>query len=181
MKSIVVYKSKYGFTKTYAEWIAKDLGADLMISDNVKEGSLSNYDTIIFGGGLYAGGVSGIKKLIQNYDSIQNKAIYLFTVGASDMTDQTNIEGIRGALNNVLPPPMLEKIKLYHLRGGMKYSKMTFVHRVMMSMFLKMLSKKPENELGADAKAMIEAQGQDVDFTDFQQLVPMLQDIKGIK
>ncbi len=29
MKTIVVYKSKYGYTKRYAEWIAEELSCDI--------------------------------------------------------------------------------------------------------------------------------------------------------
>ena len=50
---IVLYKSEYGFTKQYAQWIAEELKCDCL------EISAFNFDTdfktIIFGGGLYAG------------------------------------------------------------------------------------------------------------------------------
>ena len=54
MKAVVVYSSKTGFTKKYAQWIAEDLSLeayDLKESDNLKE-VLSGVDTLIFGGGI---------------------------------------------------------------------------------------------------------------------------------
>lgn len=63
MKAVVVYSSKTGFTKKYAQWIAEDLSLEayeLEESDNLKE-VLSGVDTLIFGGGLYAIGINGLK------------------------------------------------------------------------------------------------------------------------
>lgn len=181
MKTIVLYQSKYGFTETYARWIAEDLGADLQTADQVKPADLQNYDIIVYGGGLYAGGVSGISLLTKQFEHIKDKAIYLFTVGAADVTDQENIDHIRSSLARVLTPAMQATIKLYHLRGGMKYSKMKLGHRVMMGMMIKMLRKKPDSALRAEDKMMLETYGQDVDFTDRSMIAPLLSDINTAK
>ena len=61
---IVVYISIYGSTKTYAEWIAQALNARLARAKEVKPGSLSDYDTVIYGGGLYAGTIAGERLLM---------------------------------------------------------------------------------------------------------------------
>lgn len=179
-KTTVIYKSKYGSTKTYAQWIAEDLSADLLVSDKVKATDLQQYDTIIFGGGLYAGSVSGISLLKQNYDSIKDKSIYLFTVGASTTTDPLVIEAIRSALGRILTPNMLKNIKVYHLRGGMVYSKMGFIDKNLMKMMIKMLNKKPPEELSGEEKVMMSTYGQDVDFTDRTTIAPLVKDVKSV-
>lgn len=173
----VIYKSHYGFTKTYASWIAEELSADLMEADKVKAADLQRYHIIIYGGGLYAGGVSGFSLITQNFESFQDKSLYLFTVGAADVSDEENIASIKGSLARVLTPPMLEKIKVYHFRGGLSYSKMGFMHKAMMGMMHKMLLKKPESELRSEDKAMLETYGQDVSFVDKNLIAPMIQDI----
>lgn len=58
-KIAVVYKSKYGSSKKYAEWIADELKAELFEHSKIKKDDLLKYDTIIYGGGLYAGSISG--------------------------------------------------------------------------------------------------------------------------
>ncbi|MDD3203149.1 MAG: flavodoxin domain-containing protein [Pygmaiobacter massiliensis] len=173
----VIYKSHYGFTKTYASWIAEELSADLMEADKVKAADLQRYHTIIYGGGLYAGGVSGVSLITQNFESLQNKSLYLFTVGAADVSDEENIASIKGSLARVLTPSMLEKIKVYHFRGGLSYSKMGFMHKAMMGMMHKMLLKKPESELRSEDKAMLETYGQDVSFVDKNLIAPLIQDV----
>ena len=51
----VVYKSRYGTTKQYAEWIAKALDAILLEASVVKPSQLASFDIVVYGGGLYAG------------------------------------------------------------------------------------------------------------------------------
>ena len=73
MKTVVIYESKYGTTKKYAEWIADALSCDLFEKKSITPSALTGYDTIIYGGGLYAGGVSGIGLLKKNFSKISNK------------------------------------------------------------------------------------------------------------
>lgn len=179
MSTAVIYQSKYGSTETYAKWLAEDLGADLLVANKVKPADLQRYQTIVYGGGLYAGGVNGIALLTNNAESIKDKAIYLFTVGAADVNDPENIKGIRSALEQKLPPVLLQQAHISHLRGGMCYSKMSFMHRTMMNMMMKMVRKKPESELRSEDKMMLATYGQDIDFTDRASIAPLVADIKA--
>jgi menaquinone-dependent protoporphyrinogen IX oxidase len=43
MKSIVIYKSKYGSTKTYAEWIASELSCEAVDAKNIRAEQLVDY------------------------------------------------------------------------------------------------------------------------------------------
>lgn len=179
MKKIaVVYKSKYGSTKKYAQWIAKELDADLMERDKTKASELQGYESIIYGGGLYAGGVSGISLITKNFDSIKDKQLYLFTVGAADVTDQQNIDHIRDGLSHVLTAQMQKSIKTFHLRGGMDCPNMNLIHRIMMGMMIRALRKKPESERKNDDKELIESYGKKVDFTDQSAILPLIQEVK---
>ena len=48
MNAIVIYKTKYGATKTYAEWIAEELSCKAVDAKQVKIDNLKeyNYNTI---------------------------------------------------------------------------------------------------------------------------------------
>ena len=72
MKGIVVYKSKYGATKKYAQWLCEETGFDMCEVSEAKVENLEEYEVIIFGGGIYASGVpvtgfikKNIKKLVR--------------------------------------------------------------------------------------------------------------------
>ena len=45
--TVVLYGSKYGSTKQYAEWIAEELNADLLDVNDANLQNIKNYDTII--------------------------------------------------------------------------------------------------------------------------------------
>ena len=113
---IVLYKSAYGFTKKYAEWIAEDLNCDYIDINSFDFNK--NYRTIIFGGGLYAGKINGIKKLVKNFNKIKNKNIIVFTVGVADVSDAENVKNIISSAKKQIPGEMFSKIKLFHFRGG---------------------------------------------------------------
>jgi len=40
-KTLVIYSSKYGHTKKYAEWLAEDLSADICDDKNLKKEMLT--------------------------------------------------------------------------------------------------------------------------------------------
>ena len=122
-KIAVVYKSKYGTTKQYAEWIAEELGAPLFEVSSIKPLQLMDYDVVVYGGGLYASGIDGIKLVTKN----PCKSLVVFTVGLADpiITDYSAV------LAKNIPSERLPKVKVFHLRGGIDYGKLNLVHKVM--------------------------------------------------
>ena len=123
-------------------------------------------DTIIYGGGLYAGGVSGVKLLIENWNLISDKKIALFTCGLAAPEEPTVAAHLKEAMVKTFSPEMYEKITFFHLRGGMDYSRLNLVHRGMMAMLRKVLLKKDPSELDASDVGILETYGQTIDFTD---------------
>ena len=79
MRIAVIYKSKYGSTKKYAQWISSSLHCDLYDRKSIRPKQMHEYEIIVYGGGLYAGGVNGISLLSENADLISNQTIILFT------------------------------------------------------------------------------------------------------
>ncbi len=177
-KVIVVYKSCYGFTEKYAGWIAQEIGADLAEAGKIKAELLQNYDTIIYGGGLYAGGVNGLSLITKAFPTIKDKDLYLFTVGAADVHDEENIANIRRSLSKALTPEMREKIKLFHFRGGIDYPRLSFSHRIMMGVMVGTIRKKAAADLNVEEKMMLSTYGQIVDFTDRSSIGGMLEQLK---
>ncbi|MFZ2539663.1 MAG: flavodoxin domain-containing protein [Oscillospiraceae bacterium] len=174
MKTVVICKSIYGTTKQYSKWIAEELGADLFEHSKVKIQDLEKYDTIIYGGGLYAGGICGVNLITKNFDSIKNKKIIVFTVGLADPQNQENINSITQSTYKIFTDEMKGKIKLFHFRGGIDYSKLSLIHKLMMAMMRKMILKKDTNELTLENKQFLETYGKVVDFTDISTITPLI-------
>ena len=174
MKQVVVYKSHYGTTKQYAKWLAEALHADLFEHSKVKARDLLGYDVIIYGGGLYAGGISGFSLITKNFEKLKNKQLIVFTVGLAHPENPDNLKSIQQSISKVLSPQAKDHIKFYHLRGGIDYSQLGFIHKAMMVMLKKVLSKKDENELTEDDKGLLATYGKTVDFTNQATLMPLI-------
>lgn len=55
MRLLVVYTSKTGFTKRYAQWLAEDLSGDCFPLEQAARVDFSGYDAVAFGSSVHAG------------------------------------------------------------------------------------------------------------------------------
>lgn len=174
-KTAVIYQSKYGHTQKYAAWLSEALKADLLPARTVKPQQMAEYDIIIFGGGLYAGGLNGSKLLTENFSVLQNKAVIVFTCGLADPANKTNTEHIKESLKKTFTADMTEKIKFFHLRSGINYAELGIVHKAMMAMLYHNLQKAEKETLTDEDKELIATYGQTIDFTDQAALAPIIE------
>lgn len=172
-KTVVVYKSKYGNTKKYAEWIAKELGIKMLAHKEVKKiEDLMQYDTIIYGGGLYAGGIAGFSLIKKNYGKLKDKKVVVFAVGSSSPQEKV-IESVK--VQN-LTDEMKGKVEVVFCRGGLDYPKMTRMDRMMMWMLKKSIEKKKEKD--SDMEGIVATYGKKVDFTHRKYIKPIIELVK---
>ena len=172
---IIIYGSKYGTAKKYAEELAKQCHIKAVSFENIK--SIDEYETIIYIGALYAGGVLGMAKVFKNISNCDNKKIIIATVGLADPMDCENINNIKNGMKRQLPNEIYEKVCIYHLRGGIDYSKLNFAHKTMMNLLYKKAKGLPEEKKTAEVRAMIDTYNQKVDFVDFSNLESIIKEI----
>jgi menaquinone-dependent protoporphyrinogen IX oxidase len=165
-KTLVIYFSKYGTTKRYAEWMATDLHADICSAKKIKASRLQDYDTIIWGSALHAGNIKSVRMLIKNFDALKNKKLVLYTCGLADYTLSENIAAIAKRLEQTIPNHIREHIRFYHLRGGINYRKLGFMDKFLMRMLKKQVEKKEPSTLSQENREFLATYGQIVDFTD---------------
>nr|WP_319488847.1 flavodoxin domain-containing protein [uncultured Caproiciproducens sp.] len=175
MKStIIVYKSKSGFTEKYARWLAEDAQADLVEAGMAKLEDLIQYDTIVYGGGLYIGGINGVKLITGHMKELANKKLIVFGVGASPCRPNV-VEEIRNAN---LPEEIREKVHFFLLRGGFDMGKCGLKDKMLMNMLKIKLEKAPDTD--EDAKGMLACYTHPADFTSRDAIKPILDCIKNI-
>lgn len=168
MDSIIIYGSQYGTTKMYAEELSKRINVKALSFEKIDD--INKYNKIIYLGGLYAGGVLGMSKTFKKLNDMTNRRIILVTVGLADPKNTENINNIRNAIKRQLSKNILEKIKIFHLRGGIDYSKLNFVHKTLMNLLYKKAKNLPEEKKTVEDKAIIETYGKKVSFIDFSDL-----------
>ncbi len=166
MKKIIIYGSHYGTTKRYAEKFSELTQIPVISYEDIK--GLEDYDEVIHFGGLYAGGVKGLKNTIKALP--ENARLIIVTVGLADVTNIENTDHIKKSVGQQVPETILERTTVLHLRGGIDYSKLSFMHKTMMSFVYKKAKSTPDKEKTAEVQDLIETYGQKVDFMDFDSL-----------
>lgn len=172
MRTLVFYNSKTGFVKKYAEWISEELKADLLTFEKADCRTIQSYDTIIFGGGLYAGGINGVGKIKRNLPKLEGKKIIVFASGASPKTDKV-IDEVR---NKNFTPEQQKHLSFFYLRGGFNLNGLGFFDRFLMKLLkMKIMSKKKKGiPLDGDETGMLNAMENPVDFTKIENIKELI-------
>lgn len=168
-KGIILYQSKYGATKKYAQWLQEETGFERMETKSAKIQQLYEYDTIILGGGVYASGIAGLSFLKKNIDNLADKRILVFCVGASPY-DESGIAQIR----KLHFKDGLSNVPLVYCRGAWDETAMTFKDRTLCKMLQKAVAKKDPATYEIWEKALMCAIGQKCDWTDKKYLEPII-------
>ncbi|HEX2927491.1 MAG TPA: flavodoxin domain-containing protein [Ruminiclostridium sp.] len=161
MKAVVVYKSKSGFAKKYAQWIAEELQADIYEASKISSSMLLLYDTIIYGGGLYAVGINGLKLITKNYEKLKDKRLVVFATGATPPRKE-DIEKVRTAN---FTPEQKKYIRFFYLRGGFDYTRLKPIDKILMNLLKLKIKSKSREKLIPDERGMLAAYDKPIDFT----------------
>ena len=175
-KTIVIYKTKYGSTGTYAQWIAEELGCDTVDAKNIKADDLLQYDTIIYGGGLYAEVINGIGLITKNIEKLADKKVIVYTTGITPLDVRAYYDGevIEKNFKNGVP----ENVRIFNFLGKMKLDELTLVHRTALKSLKKIMSaKKNPSDM---VKLLIELCDADGDFSDRAQIKELCEYAKSL-
>ena len=180
MRGLVVYGSVYGTTRQYAEAIAQRFGFPCLPAGRAGRESLAACELLIFGGGLYAGGIAGLKKVLGALKGGEGKALILFTVGIADPAVPENAAHIRRSLERQVPAGILERARVFHLRGGIDYGALGPVHRAMMAMLCRQLRKKDPAQRSSEDQAVLDTYGKAISFFSLDSLSPLEEAVSAL-
>lgn len=161
MKIVVIYKSKTGYTRKYAEWISEALSADIFEAGKVDVHMLTQYDAIVYGGSLYVSGIVGVKLITENMDKLKDKKLVVFATGASPWRDEVITE----VLDKNFTQEQQKFIKFFYLRGGFNYSKLNLIDKFLMTLLKFKIKSKKKEALSSDEIGMLAVYDKPVDYT----------------
>lgn len=147
MKALVIYKTKAGHTKRYAEMIAKEIGADYVSIQETGGMDFSGFEMLVYGGSLHAVGIDGYDVFRSRIRTEKDKKVVVFAVGASPKKADI-VEEIR-KIN--FSTPEEEGIPLFYLRGGFEYDKLPALDKFLMLLLkvkIQMKKQKTADDLG---------------------------------
>ena len=151
MRSIVIFSSKTGNTERYAKWIAEDLGTKAVPANKVKVKDLKEYDTIIYGAGIYAERINGIKFVRKNIKKLGGKRIIVFANGLS-FDDKESIDKMK---EKNFTTDELKQIEFFYMRGAFYMEKLPLKEKMMMTVVKKAM--KDKEDLEEDEKMLLDA------------------------
>lgn len=124
---IIVYESNTGHTKKYAEMLGEELNIPVY---SLNDNKISD-DEIIYMGWVFADKISG-------YDKVKNKNIKcVAAVGMNLPNEKTRNKLIQ--INNLNKP-------LFCLQGGIDYSKLKGLKKILLKMVAKQVIKENKSE-----------------------------------
>ena len=139
-KAIVIYSSKRGSTKQYAEWIAEDLCCEAIpIADpRIKELNLYEYNCIIYGGWIRGSGIVDFDRFGKMLDDELMQRLIVFGVGMADETAE-NYAQVWGYSIGKIDPKNDNRAILYILGGRYEPDKVEGLDKFLMKIMRRVL------------------------------------------
>lgn len=160
---VIVYESKTGFTKKYADMLAKETGLKSYSTTQLNE--IQDGADVIFLGWVSAGKIKGIKKVLNKYNV---KAV---CANGLAKDPEPNIE-------TLIKINACEGKQVYYLRGGCKPLKeIEGLDKFLLSAFLKMLKGKKDK--ASEFAETIKDMENGADYVDAKNLAPVVEWVKA--
>jgi len=163
---LIVYKSKYGSTKQYAQWINRDIPSDLVDAEKEDKPDFAVYDVIVFGGYIRMGRIGVAPLIVKNWGDIKAKKVVLFTSSGTP-PGHPNIQKI---YHSDLPEEIRREIKYFPLRGKMVSKDLSFLDQ-----FLVAVGRIMERD-----ESLRSLMNEDYDEVKQENLIPLLEYMKTL-
>lgn len=134
-KTLIVYHSRTGFTRRYAQWLAQALDCPAVEFKDRNRQDFSLYGQLIWCDFFHAGGLMTLKWLKGQLPAWEDKRIAVLAVGACP----PHTQDVEATLSRCLAGTDLPG---FYVQGGLNYEQMGLGARLMMWAFRKMVKKK---------------------------------------
>ncbi|QRV01619.1 hypothetical protein JTE88_05815 [Arcanobacterium phocisimile] len=178
-RTIVVYSTVTGFARTYAQWIAEDLDADLYSLEEllplIKHGqvTLNAYDLIIYGAGVRMGVIRNFakfRKLLKRSGLLTSKKIIVWANGGTPQHPDRDYRSASRTFNRV--ELARHDYAYFYLEGGVRYEGLNPFEKGLLKTFAKRVQKYRNRGEWAVAVADHIADG--YDHTDRTAITPLV-------
>lgn len=165
MKGIVLFKSKYGHTKQYAQWLAEELKWELRDVSSFKKKEIDEYNQVIFGTGVYMGKMSQLKKVLGWF---KNKPIIIFACAGNPGVEK-DIDDIK---TQNFTAEELSFHQFFYLPGGLDFSLVKGLMGKMVKVFKWVVEKKKNKT--REEEEILKGFSHPTYFVDKEQIKPIL-------
>ena len=181
-KAIVIYTSKRGSTRQYAEWIAEDLGCKAFPLSELKvKGpdavNLYEYDCIIYGGWIRGSGIVDFDKFGRMLDDELMQRLIVYGTGVADETPENYMQVWTYSIGK-LDPQNENRSILYILGGRYDPAAVTGMDKMMMKVMRAVLLSGSTSEAKMQAVKIRDRIDKGVDLVARDNITSLVNDAK---
>ena len=150
MKGVIVYRSKYGATWQYADWLADELKLPLVRAEELDSESLSEFDYVVLAGSVYIGKWMLREWVKHNAEVLKSKKLFYVIVCGTSSSETKEQE--RLAKTNI-PHALLRNAEVSFLRGRVVIKRLSLMDKFALKFASRMVEdpvKKKEMREGYD-------------------------------
>lgn len=137
METLIIYDSKYGTTKTYAEMINRQIHAQIKSLKNTSEADLEKAEIVIIGTYVRVGTFHAHSRIKQHRKILKDKKICLFSTSAEATKGE-----LQAILHKTFAPGDVQDIKYFSFPGVSDYSKLTRRDKILLRFPIQSLKAK---------------------------------------
>ncbi len=176
-KAIVVFSSKRGSTKQYAEWIAQELECDAVSIEESMSMNLYEYDCIVYGGWIRGSGIVDFEKFSRHFDDVLLEKLIVFGVGVAN-TSAENYMQVWGFSIGKIDPKNDWRIPLYILEGRYDPGKISGMDKFLIAVMKKVLMSGSTKDSMGQARKMKDRIENGVDLVKRENIAGIVRDAK---
>lgn len=139
---VVIYNTVTGFSRTFGEWIAEELGAELVPCAESKRLDLPSYDLIIYGAGVRMSAMRGFSDFRKQLKAAGLEDSGKVIVWASGGTPQTPERDWKVPASTFTKEELAKsRYPFFYFEGGVRYEGLNPVEYRLLKIFSKRVQK----------------------------------------
>lgn len=167
----IVYSSRTGFTKQYAQWLAEDLHSECTSLSEYCPHTADAADTILCAGGVYGNEIHGIRQFKRIRKQKPQKQILFLATGIRPVSAETLQRLLLYNFSKADTP------ELFYVQGGLNLETLPPAQRTMLSLFRAMLKHRRDlSESDHEILRLLETSG---DYSHHTQIETVFNRISG--
>jgi len=129
MRRVILYQSKFGSAKQYADWLREDLGnGDLMNLRDFDASELEGYEQVVVVSSIYVGEVMAMSFLKKHWQLLKEKETFLLVVGNAPPESEESKQSYL-----LIPDEIRTGLKGYYkVPGKIDFQKLGFMYKLML-------------------------------------------------
>jgi menaquinone-dependent protoporphyrinogen IX oxidase len=147
VKGIVIYKSKYGSARQYAQWIGNDLNFPVVEASVANKERIKEADIVIVGSSIYMGKALIKRWLRRNLRLLAGKQLFIFLVSGTPLNKRFQLEKYA---SRSIPAAIRGVAHLFFFPGRMVYKRLSWLDRLLLQTGSMLVKKNGQKNIIID-------------------------------